>query len=138
MVIALPVSAFWKSYESTGRLLVKALRALLAWLKKTTHGSDVEQKISEMVPSIESRTDLRLGADCFYDFPLSQVKSIMSEPTFIIPVLTGYRISGLIVQPAPGLEGIYERIGVFEMGGFGLERFALLSELSADQILSLI
>lgn len=92
--------------------------------------SEVER--GKMIPSVDNSMDRNLRAGCFFDCAATPFEPNDEQPTFIIPVLDGYRTSGLIVQlvEVPEIQNrsadrhrYYKRLGVFEMNSLELRKF---------------
>ncbi|KAK4208671.1 heterokaryon incompatibility protein-domain-containing protein [Rhypophila decipiens] len=106
------------------------------WVKKT-HRARRQEESFMMVPTLDNSKDPDLHASCFFDCapPPPSEPDDNQPPTFIIPILDGYRTSGLIVQlvETPGMpkgggngDGYmchYKRLGVFEMSTLELGKF---------------
>ncbi|KAM7197967.1 Heterokaryon incompatibility protein (HET) domain containing protein [Naviculisporaceae sp. PSN 640] len=87
-----------------------------------------------MIPGADHSKGSDLRATCFFDCATTPSGTGDEQRIFIIPILDGYRTSGLIVQlvQSPGVPGqgqggyrYYKRLGVFEMNSFELRKFRM-------------
>ncbi|KAM7220140.1 Heterokaryon incompatibility protein (HET) domain containing protein [Rhypophila decipiens] len=115
---------------------ILALIVPITWVQNVYYARRREKSFM-MVTTLDNSKDPDLHASCFFDCapPPPSETDDQQQPTFIIPILDGYRTSGLIVQLVqnPGMSNgdgngdgcmyHYKRLGVFEMSTLELGKF---------------